>query len=196
MTNKFRRILSAIIILFSLTGLAASFILTVERFDNLKNSGQALSCDVSSIISCSTVMKTPQAELLGFPNSLFGIVGYTATLMIGLFYYLGLIPGKKMNLGVLAGAAGAFVFSYWLLYQSVFTIGALCPYCIVSCISATNLFFGLVIFNIKNKTVGLPEKIQSVADRFIEKQYFYYVLGLWYFIFFGLILFEFKDSFS
>jgi uncharacterized membrane protein len=76
-------------------------------------------------------MVTPQASVLGFPNPLLGLVGFTVVTVTGVlavakvplpqWYWAGL------TVGVLIGAA----FVHWLIFQSLYRIGALCPYCMV-----------------------------------------------------------------
>ncbi len=76
-------------------------------------------------------MTTPQASALGFPNSLIGIGAFAVVTVTGVlavakvplprWYWVG------MTLGTLAGAG----FVHWLIFQSLYRIGALCPYCMV-----------------------------------------------------------------
>jgi uncharacterized membrane protein len=112
-------------------GLAASMTLTVEKIDILLNPSYVPSCNINPIVSCGSVMVTQQASVLGFPNSLLGIIGFTVVLVTGVlgaakvalpqWYWVGL------TVGVLIGA----VFVHWLIFQSLYRIGALCPYCMV-----------------------------------------------------------------
>lgn len=112
-------------------GLVASMTLTVEKIDILRDPSYVPSCNINPILSCGSVMITPQASLLGFPNPLLGLVAFTVVAVTGLlaltkvalpqWYWVGL------TVGVLAGA----VFVHWLIFQSLYRIGALCPYCMV-----------------------------------------------------------------
>lgn len=184
-----RRIISIIIVIFSLTGLLASFALTIEEISFLKEPHQ-LVCDINSVINCSTVMQSPQANLLGFPNSLMGIAGYAMTLILGL-----LIDklDRKILFGLLIGSFGAFVFSQWLIYQSVFNIGAICPFCVLSGISSANIFFASLIKSLKSNLFNLNKNIDEKIQIFINKQYYFFIFGLWYFLLIGLIFNEIKS---
>ncbi len=112
-------------------GLLASMTLTVEKIQLLLNPSYVPSCNINPIVSCGSVMTTPQASVLGFPNPLLGIVGFTVVLVTGVlaatkvplprWYWAGL------DAGILIGA----VFVHWLIFQSLYRIGALCPYCMV-----------------------------------------------------------------
>ena len=112
-------------------GLLASMTLTVEKVKLLLNPSYVPSCNINPIVSCGSVMTTSQASVLGFPNPLLGIVGFTVVLVTGVlavakvplprWYWAGL------DTGILIGA----VFVHWLIFQSLYRIGALCPYCMV-----------------------------------------------------------------
>lgn len=125
-------VLSALWVLFAgVIGLIASLTLTVEKVRLLTDSSYAPSCNINPVLSCGSVMATPQASVLGFPNSLIGIAAFTVVMVTGVlavakvqlpqWYWIG------MAVGTLAGAA----FVHWLIYQSLYRIGALCPNCMV-----------------------------------------------------------------
>ena len=112
-------------------GLLASMTLTVEKIEILLNPSYVPSCNINPIVSCGSVMTTAQASVLGFPNPLLGMIGFTVVAVTGVlavakvplphWYWAGL------DAGILVGA----VFVHWLIFQSLYRIGALCPYCMV-----------------------------------------------------------------
>jgi uncharacterized membrane protein len=119
------------VLIAGVIGLLASITLTVEKIELLANPAFVPSCNINPIVSCGSVMVTPQASVLGFPNSLLGIAGFTVVVVTGVlvvakvplprWYWVGLA------VGVLIGAG----FVHWLIFQSLYRIGALCPYCMV-----------------------------------------------------------------
>ena len=119
------------VLIAGVIGLLASMTLTVEKIKILLNPSYVPSCNVNPIMSCGSVMTTSQASVLGFPNPLLGIVGFTVVVVTGAlavtkvplphWYWAGL------DAGILIGA----VFVHWLIFQSLYRIGALCPYCMV-----------------------------------------------------------------
>jgi uncharacterized membrane protein len=119
------------VLLAGLAGLVASTTLTVEKIKILLNPSYVPSCSINPVLSCGSVMQTPQASVLGFPNPLIGIAAFTVVTVTGVlavakvalpqWYWIGLA------VGVLAGAG----FVHWLIFQSLYRIGALCPYCMV-----------------------------------------------------------------
>ncbi|BDB43605.1 membrane protein [Mycobacterium kiyosense] len=112
-------------------GLIASVTLTIEKIELLRNSSYVPSCNINPILSCGSVMVTPQASLLGFPNPLLGIAGFTVVVVTGVlavakvslpqWYWSGLAAGLLVGTGLV----------HWLIFQSLYRIGALCPYCMV-----------------------------------------------------------------
>ena len=52
--------------------------------------------------------------------------------------------------------AGAFAFVCWLIYQSIFALGTLCPWCMVVWTVTIPLFWAVTLYNLKagNWAVG------------------------------------------
>ncbi|GAB3939061.1 vitamin K epoxide reductase family protein [Micromonospora vulcania] len=112
-------------------GLLAAAILIVEKINLLADPGYVPSCSINPILSCGSVMTTPQAEAFGIPNPLIGIAGFAAVATIGVVLLAGArLPGWFW-LGLQAGATFGVIFVHWLIYQSLYVIGALCPYCML-----------------------------------------------------------------
>ncbi|BDQ04796.1 MAG: membrane protein [Candidatus Dojkabacteria bacterium] len=195
MGQNFQKIVGIIIIIFSITGLLASLILSIEKVNRLKDPQIHLSCSINSAFNCVSVMDSPQAELFGFPNSFLGLMGFSFTLIYGVNLLLLKERSKLLDLGFFAGITLAFIFSYWLLFQSAYVIKSLCIYCLLSCLSSTNIYFSLFILLLKDGTIRLEKKFNNIIQMFIEKQYYYYLIGLWYFVVILLILHEMKDMF-
>ncbi|MFM8205829.1 MAG: vitamin K epoxide reductase family protein, partial [Actinomycetales bacterium] len=56
-----RKISSFIMLFGSITGFIASFILTVDKIEVLKDSGYIPSCNISETLNCKSVMLSKQA---------------------------------------------------------------------------------------------------------------------------------------
>ena len=119
------------VLIAGVVGLAAALTLTIEKIEILINPDYVPSCSINPVLSCGSVMITPQASLFGFPNPLIGIVSFTVVLITGA------LALAKVNLprwywaGLAAGTLLGTVFVHWLIFQSLYRIGALCPYCMV-----------------------------------------------------------------
>lgn len=118
-----------LLIMCGLIGLAASFMLTIDTMELLANPNTKLNCNINPIISCGSVMKTPEASLFGFTNSLLGLPAFSIILAMGVGTLAGITFRRWMWLGLLGGTASGMVLVHWLFYQSVYHIQALCPYC-------------------------------------------------------------------
>ncbi|HSS23447.1 MAG TPA: vitamin K epoxide reductase family protein, partial [Mycobacterium sp.] len=141
--------------------------------------------------SCGSVMVTPQASLLGFPNPLLGIVGFTVVVVTGVlavtkvslpqWYWVGL------TVGTLVGAA----FVHWLIFQSLYRIGALCPYCMVVWVVTISLL--VVVSSIAFRPVlnGRDSVVLSVLF-----QWRWSIAALWFTAVFLLIMVRFWNYWS
>jgi uncharacterized membrane protein len=119
------------VLIAGVVGLAAALTLTVEKIEILINPDYVPSCSINPVLSCGSVMITPQASAFGFPNPLIGIVSFTVVVVTGVlavakvrlprWYWGGLALGTLLGVG----------FIHWLIFQSLYRIGALCPYCMV-----------------------------------------------------------------
>lgn len=188
---NFKSNLFLILLLFSATGLLASFVLTVEKIELIKNPEFIPSCNINPLFSCLSVMKTDYAEMFGFPNTIIGLVGYSVMVTVAMFMLFGGSVNRYFMILANLGGLFAFIFSYVLLYISIYIIGAMCPYCLVSCVSATNIFFVLTIYNLKENTFGFSEKINTKMQEYIRKGAYSPIIALWYIFIVFLILIHF-----
>jgi uncharacterized membrane protein len=117
------------ILVAGIVGLAAAVTLTIEKIEILINPDYVPSCSINPVLSCGSVMITPQASAFGFPNPLIGIVGFTVVVVTGVLA-LGKVRLPRWYWGGLAaGTLLGVAFIHWLIFQSLYRIGALCPYC-------------------------------------------------------------------
>ncbi|MDG4664778.1 vitamin K epoxide reductase family protein [Mycobacterium sp. 236(2023)] len=119
------------VLIAGVVGLASALTLTIEKIELLINPDYIPSCSINPVLSCGSVMITPQASLFGFPNPLIGIVAFAVVTVTGV------LALAKVNLprwywaGLAVGTLLGTVFVHWLIFQSLYRIGALCPYCMV-----------------------------------------------------------------
>ncbi len=112
-------------------GLAAAATLTVEKIEILIDPSYIPSCSLNPVLSCGSVMTTPQASVFGFPNSLLGIIAFTVVLVTGVLTVARVNLPRWYWAALAVGTALGVVFVHWLIFQSLYRIGALCPYCMV-----------------------------------------------------------------
>ena len=119
------------VLIAGVLGLAAAATLTVEKIEILIDPSYIPSCSLNPVLSCGSVMTTPQASVFGFPNSLIGIISFTVVLVTGVLAVARVSLPRWYWTGLAIGSALGTVFVHWLIFQSLYRIGALCPYCMV-----------------------------------------------------------------
>jgi uncharacterized membrane protein len=120
-----RRLLIAIAAI-SVIGIAVATYLTYTHYAGLN-----VVCPVSG--GCETVQKSVYSKLAGVPVAVLGLAGYIAIL---------LSLAIRNELGRMAGFGIALIgclFSLYLTYREVFTIKAICPWCVSSAVMMTIL---------------------------------------------------------
>lgn len=116
-------------------GTYASTTLTLDKISLLEAQADGveitLGCDLSAFVSCTSVIQTEQASAFGFPNPFLGMVAFAALTMLGVVMASGFRLPRWMWLGLQAGVTLGVAFTMWLQYESIYRIGALCPWCMV-----------------------------------------------------------------
>ncbi|WP_343599343.1 vitamin K epoxide reductase family protein [Mycobacterium sp.] len=110
-------------------GLVASVALTVEKIKIALNSSYVPSCNLNPVVSCGSVMTTPQAAVLGVPNPLIGIAAFTVVVVTGVLTVAKVALPQWYWMGLAVGTLAGVGLVHWLIFQSLYRIGALCPYC-------------------------------------------------------------------
>lgn len=141
-----------------IVGWIGAMALTVERLNVAANPDAVLSCDVSPFISCKSVMLTEQAALLGFPNSLIGLTAFFAPILVGFAILAGARFAKWFWLLFTLAMGAGFTFVVWLFSQSLFEIGALCPYCMVAWTGMIPMFWKQFLFATREGVLPVPIK--------------------------------------
>ena len=169
-------------------GLAAALTLTVEKIEILINPDYVPSCSINPVLSCGSVMITPQASAFGFPNPLIGIVSFTIVVVTGLlavakvrlprWYWGGLALGTLLGVG----------FIHWLIFQSLYRIGALCPYCMV--VWAVTVPLLVVV-----ASIALAPQLESGVARVVH-QWRWSLVTLWFTALILMILVRFWSYWS
>nr|WP_221333268.1 vitamin K epoxide reductase family protein [Nocardia transvalensis] len=114
-----------------LAGWIAAVTLTVERFKLFMDPSYRPSCSINPILSCGSVMATDQASVFGFPNPLIGVVGFSVLVTLAVLAVANVTMPRWIWGGLWLGLALGMVFIGWLIFQSLYRINALCPYCMV-----------------------------------------------------------------
>ncbi|CAN7248242.1 vitamin K epoxide reductase family protein [Microbacterium sp. LjRoot45] len=125
-----------------LAGWVVSFLLYLEYIGQLTGADAIISCDISPIVTCGPNLLSPGGNLLGFSNSLIGVVLFLGPVFAGVSALAargGLADWYWRTFAVFV--AGAFLFVHLLAYRSVFEYGSLCPWCMVVWLVTIPLFW-------------------------------------------------------
>jgi uncharacterized membrane protein len=120
------RRLRQIAIVLALIGLGVAGYLTYVHYEGIEPV-----CGLGG--DCEKVQTSEWADLAGVPVALLGLIGY-ATILATLFV--------EREEALIAGALVALVgfgFSAYLTYRELFSIDAICPWCVASAVIMTLL---------------------------------------------------------
>ncbi|GLI00802.1 vitamin K epoxide reductase family protein [Phytohabitans aurantiacus] len=157
------RLIGGVLAAGGLLGGAAAFVLTVEKIALLRDPGYTPSCSINPILSCGSVMNTPQAEVFGFPNPLIGVALFPLVVATGVAVLGGVRLPRWWWLGLQAGTVFGVVLVHWLFAQSLYRIGALCPYCMVVWVVTIVLFSYVTLYNLDRGHLPAPRSLRSAA---------------------------------
>ncbi|WP_372445355.1 vitamin K epoxide reductase family protein [Bifidobacterium pluvialisilvae] len=137
-----------VMLVMSLVALGVSFVLSAETLHLARNPDVKLDCDVNSVVSCSTVAQSWQAEIihlgdLSYPNAFFGIAAEAVFVTVAVIGLARVAVPRWFAICTWLGGLAALFYAYWLFTQSVFVIRALCPWCLVLMFSTTIQFMAL-----------------------------------------------------
>lgn len=179
------RRLGAGLVVGGAVGLLAAFVLAVEKYRLLTDTGYVPTCSINPVLSCGSVMDSPQAQAFGFPNPLVGLVGFTVVLVVGAVLAGGVRLPAWFWAGLQAGVTAAVLFVHWLIQASLYRIGALCPYCMAVWVVVIAVFTAVTARNLTALAPRLPAPAVAAAGVFARRQSV--VVTAWLLVIAGLI---------
>jgi len=156
-----------VLLVFAVVGLFASFQLTVDKISLLSDPDFVPSCNINPVLSCGTIILTDQASLFGFPNPIIGLVGFSVIITLGVLMISKVMIPNWVWLGLNLGALAGMAFVIWLAYESLYVIGALCPWCMVAWLATIFIFWITTAENAANGRFtrsGEPGVISDVVS--------------------------------
>lgn len=172
------QVIGILLVILGAIGFIASADLSIEKVSMLKNPSYEPSCNISPLLSCGSVMATDQAEAFGFPNPFIGVAGFAVVTTVGMALLAGAQFRRWFWLGLQAGAIFGVGFITWLQYQSIYSIGALCPWCMVVWAVTIPIFVYVLSYNLREGHIKTTGKWQLVS-RFIQTNHAN-MLVVWY----------------
>ena len=190
-SRRLDRTTAIIMIIGGALGLLAAVELTIEKIRVLSDSTYVPTCDINPVLSCGSVIITPQAAAFGFPNPILGIIGFSVVITLAVTLITGAILPRWIWLGLNTGALLGFAFVQWLVWQSLYTIGALCPWCMVVWTATAPIAIWVTAANLASGRIPAPtswqENLEAVAGLRV------FVLAAWYITVLGLIFVRWQD---
>ena len=152
--GKTARGMGALFTLTGLIGLWAAYRLSVDKVITLTDPNPVLDCNFSVLVQCGANLQSWQGSLFGFPNPLMGLAGWVAVIVIGIALARGIRLQAWMWRTIALGVSGALAFVIWLISQSIFELGTLCPWCMVTWAVTIPLFWATLSYTAREGWLG------------------------------------------
>ena len=166
-------------LVFAIISLIASAVLSIDAIRLAENPNAELACSINAILDCAKVGSTWQANVFGFPNAFLGLVSEPVVMTIAVASLCFVrFPRWFMFTANVCYLLGV-IFAYWLLFQSTFVIGALCPWCLTVTLSTTFVFSSMTQWNILENNLFLKPAAQEKAVAFVKGGWFTIALVAW-----------------
>ena len=160
-----------------IAALTASFVLTLDKFEVLKNPDAVLSCTINAVLDCSRVMVTWQSSVFGFPNMIIGLMAFSVVITVAVAGLSRMTFARPFLIAAEICFILGTLFAYWLFFNSVYDIQILCPWCLVVTASATLMTAALTYFNLQQNTFKF--KKNEAVQRWLKKGYFQMIIAAW-----------------
>ena len=171
-------------------GFIASCTLLIEKIALIEDPSYVPTCSINPILSCGSIMRTAQAEAFGFPNPILGVIGFAVVITTGFAALAGGPLRRWYWMGLQAGATLGVLFVHWLIFQSLYRIGALCPYCMVVWVVAIAIFVHTTRRNLDAHRQRSTPVVRAVSE------YHGVILTGWYLVIAALVADRFWDYWS
>jgi uncharacterized membrane protein len=183
-----------LLIVLGALGLVASALLVIERVNVAGDPDYVPSCSINPILTCTSAMLSAQGELFGFPNPLLGVAGFPVVVATGAALLAGASMARWYWTGMWLGGLGAVVFMHWLIVESLFSIEALCPYCMVVWAATVPLFAVVSAYAVPRGALGERVARSTVVSDLVALRW--WLVGLWFVVLAALIGIVFWDYWS
>ncbi|HEU5223767.1 MAG TPA: vitamin K epoxide reductase family protein [Candidatus Lumbricidophila sp.] len=136
-------------------GLLAAWELTLEKFATLADPGHVPSCNLGILIGCSTNLASWQGRVFfGIPNPLIGVACWPVVITIAVLLLANARLARWVWLGLNAGLLFAISWVGWLIFQSIYVLDVLCPWCMLTWAVTIVAFLAVTARNLHEGTFG------------------------------------------
>src|SRR5688572_21537141 len=161
-------VLPWLLIICGIVGLLAAGVIMVDKVKILEDPSFSPACDINPVVSCGSVMQSEQANAFGFPNPIIGLAAFPIIIITGVVMLAGAQLKRWYWIGLQLGTIFGIGFVHWLFYQSVYNIGALCPYCMAVWVVTITTFWYVLLYNLGKGYIKLPARLEG-AGAFARK---------------------------
>ena len=155
--------LAIFLIVAGVIGWIAAFALTLDKFQLLQDPNAQLGCNLSILVQCGVNLNSWQGAILGFPNPIIGLAAWIAPIAVGVAVLAGAQFARWFWIAFNVGLLGALGFVIWLISQSIFVLGTLCPWCMVTWSVTIPSFIAVTSFTLRNGIIPASPAVRRVA---------------------------------
>lgn len=158
------KVMGIILIVGALVGLLASFVLTHETLEVAKNPAYEPSCNINPLVSCSSVMSKPEAQVFGLPFSVFGILGFGALLVFAVLMAAGTKFAAWVWRAAIAAAGAGMLAVIYMIWLSMFSFMTICPWCFSMWVATIAIFWAVLTYIASARPYKLSKRCEKTAD--------------------------------
>lgn len=155
--------LAIFLIVAGVIGWIAAFALTLDKFRLLQDPNAQLGCNLSILVQCGVNLNSWQGAILGFPNPIIGLAAWIAPIAVGVAVLAGAQFARWFWIAFNVGLLGALGFVVWLISQSIFVLGTLCPWCMVTWSVTIPSFIAVTAFTLRNGIIPAAPAVRRIA---------------------------------
>jgi uncharacterized membrane protein len=186
-----QKILGYTLGVLSLLGLLASFTLTFETIESIKNPSYVPTCNISPIVSCGRAISSNKSEVFGIPNPIYGIVAFTALLTFSFTLVAGARYRRWFWLLVESVGLVGVIAAHYLFFVSTAVLGSICPWCSLVWVVTIAVFWYLTTHLVATGVLSVGSGTHKLAE--FWKKYATAALVLWYVILIVVVFLRFQE---
>jgi len=157
-----------VLIVAGVAGWFAAFQLTLDKFAVLLDPDANLTCNISPVVECATNLGSSQGSLFGFPNPILGLAGWVAPIVVGAALLAGARFDRWFRVAFLLGILAAMAFVVFLITTSIFVLGTLCIWCMLTWASLIPVFWMVLLGSLRDGTVTANPRVRSLAGSLLS----------------------------
>ncbi len=136
-----------IMVIIGIIGLTSSLILTHDTLAINANPNYVPSCNINPIVSCGNVISYKGDNIFGLPYPFYGVAAFSVVVTLGVSLLANAKFKKWFWLSFQTVVTLGLAAAYAMLLKSIYSIHALCPFCLTIDVATTTLFWYTTLYN-------------------------------------------------